>query len=97
MRIYHFHQLKREFWKHSEFVQKSKENSNSTNPELLETRIGVLADPMIKSRNEPVNVGLVAQIICGLHDFKDDTEIENFIDTVFENSCPIVQNLNRYI
>lgn len=85
-----FPSIKKEnFWKHSQFVQKSKENSNSTNPELLETRIGVLADPMIKSRNEPVNVGLVAQIICGLHDFKDDTEIENFIDTVFENSCQL--------
>lgn len=89
MRIYHFHQLKREFLETFRICSKSKENSNSTNPELLETRIGVLADPMIKSRNEPVNVGLVAQIICGLHDFKDDTEIENFIDTVFENSCQL--------
>ena len=88
MRIYHFHQLKRIFG-NIQNLFKNQRNSNSTNPELLETRIGVLADPMIKSRNEPVNVGLVAQIICGLHDFKDDTEIENFIDTVFENSCQL--------
>lgn len=83
-----FPSIKKEHYqKHSDFVQKSKENAND--PELLETRIGVLADPMIKSRNEPVNVGLVAEIICGLHDFKNDTEIENFIDTVFENSCQL--------
>ena len=78
---------KEQFGKHKDFVQKVKENAK--NPELLETRIGLLSEPMIKSRNEPVNVGHVAEILCALHGFKRDQEIEQFIDIVFENSCKV--------
>lgn len=85
-----FPSIKKEHYgKHKDYVQTSKENAK--NPELLETRIGLLSEPMIKSRNEPVNVGLVAEILCALHGFKTDHEIEQFIDTVFENSCKVFQ------
>lgn len=49
--------------------------------------LGLWKYPLVKSRNEPVNVGHVAQVLCGIHGFSTDEEIENFIDTVYENSC----------
>ncbi|RCK62959.1 Deoxyribonuclease Tat-D [Candida viswanathii] len=83
-----FPSLKRDHYvKHKEYVQTTRENAAS--PELLESRIGLLSEPMIKSRNEPVNVGLVAEILCALHGLKEEHEIEQFIDTVFENSCTL--------
>lgn len=51
--------------------------------------IGVLAPPLIKSRNEPVHVGFVAEIMCKLHGLESDSDIETFIDTVYENSCKV--------
>ncbi|KAL6451449.1 hypothetical protein SBY92_002791 [Candida maltosa Xu316] len=86
-----FPSLKRDnYIKHAEFVQKTKENIKE--PETLETRIGVLADPIIKSRNEPVFVGQVAEILCKLHGITEEKEIEKFIDTVFENSCKVFKS-----
>ncbi|KAG7194535.1 uncharacterized protein KQ657_004750 [Scheffersomyces spartinae] len=43
--------------------------------------------PLVKSRNEPVNVGHVAQVVCGIHGFTTEEEIKSFIDTVYDNSC----------
>ncbi|EGV62616.1 hypothetical protein CANTEDRAFT_115155 [Yamadazyma tenuis ATCC 10573] len=52
-------------------------------------RIGQLASPLFKSRNEPVFVGLVAEILCKLHGYTTDEEIETFIDSVYQNSCKL--------
>ncbi|KAG7664901.1 pi038 [[Candida] subhashii] len=83
-----FPSIKKEYYgKHKEFTQKQKENS--ARPELVETRFGPLAHPLFKSRNEPVYVGFVAEILCELHGIKDEKEIESFIDLIFENSCKL--------
>ncbi|KAK6200200.1 putative exonuclease and endonuclease [Scheffersomyces amazonensis] len=83
-----FPSIKKEnFHKHSAIVQSLLENHAT--PETIEYRIGKFAHPFIKSRNEPVNVGQVAQILCALHDLKTDEQIEKFIDIVYENSCKL--------
>lgn len=47
--------------------------------------------PLIKSRNEPVFVGLVAEILCKVHNLSDK-EIEVFLDTIYDNSCRLFLN-----
>lgn len=51
--------------------------------------IGELAYPLYKSRNEPVFVGYVAEIMSELYGIKDEEELEHFLDLVFENSCSL--------
>lgn len=55
-------------------------------PKLLNTSVGIFSHPLIKSRNEPVFVGYVAEIMCHLYGIQDEKDIEEFIDLVFENS-----------
>lgn len=50
---------------------------------------GIFASPLIKSRNEPVFVGLIAEILCNIHGIKKDSDIENFLDTIYENSIKL--------
>lgn len=53
------------------------------------TVIGEFAHPMIKSRNEPVYVGLVAEIMAHLYNLENDVDKRAFIDTVYVNSCKL--------
>ncbi|KAK6463115.1 hypothetical protein DFJ63DRAFT_312441 [Scheffersomyces coipomensis] len=83
-----FPSIKKEnFQKHQTAVQSLLENHKT--PESIDNRVGQFAYPLIKSRNEPVFVGQVAQILVELHNLKTEEEIENFIDTVYENSCKL--------
>lgn len=83
-----FPSIKKEnFEKHRILVQQKLENLG----EAPTTIIGEFAHPLIKSRNEPVFVGLVAEIMASLYGLKSDDEIRNFIDTVYENSCKLFQ------
>ncbi|KAI5950955.1 pi038 [Candida jiufengensis] len=78
-----FPSIKKEnYQKHSIYV-----NENAT--EDSELRFGILSKPMIKSRNEPAEVGQVAEVLCKLHNITEPKEIEKFIDTVFENSLKL--------
>ncbi|KAI5963913.1 pi038 [Candida theae] len=80
-----FPSIKKEHYeKHSQCVQQKVENTGDAS--VLETRIGIFSKPMIKSRNEPVQVGHVAEVLCKLHGITDSHGIENFIDTVYNNS-----------
>lgn len=55
--------------------------------EHLETAaIGPLAPPLVKSRNEPVFVGHVAEVLAKLHGVPD-TEVPRLVDTLYGNSC----------
>lgn len=54
------------------------------------SKIGILAPPLIKSRNEPVFVGLVAEIVCKLHNL-GDKEIEETLDLIYHNSCKLLK------
>lgn len=81
-----FPSIKKEnFEKHTVAVQslseKGKEDDGSG--------IGEFAYPLIKSRNEPVFVGLVAQILCKIHHIEEENEIQEFIDTIYENTCKL--------
>lgn len=58
-------------------------------PDSIDYSIGEFAYPLIKSRNEPVFVGNVAEILCKIHNITEDSAIEEFIDTVYENSCKV--------
>lgn len=78
---------KEHYTKHADFVQKRIEDYRDDTS--TETRIGLLSKPMIKSRNEPVQVGHVAEVLCKLRGITDDSAIENFIDTVFDNSVKV--------
>lgn len=51
--------------------------------------IGEFASPLMKSRNEPVFVGLVAEILCKLGGITEEKEIEHFIDLIYDNSCKL--------
>ncbi|KAI5967758.1 pi038 [Candida margitis] len=83
-----FPSIKKEHYtKHSMYVQQRLENWREEAP--AETRVGVLSRPLIKSRNEPAQVGHVAEILCKLNDITDDSDIEKFIDRVFENSVKV--------
>ncbi|ABN68710.2 predicted protein [Scheffersomyces stipitis CBS 6054] len=73
--------------KHFTFVKEliSQEHNLSN----IDFRVGKFAPPLMKSRNEPVFVGTIAEILCGLHGITDDKEIEDFVDLVYENSCKL--------
>ncbi|RLV91873.1 Deoxyribonuclease Tat-D [Spathaspora sp. JA1] len=72
--------------KHRQFIQNSLENLPEAD---IDTRIGIYSHPMIVSRNEPVNVGHVAEVLCKIHGITQEKEIENFVDLIFENSCKL--------
>jgi TatD DNase family protein len=59
------------------------------NPDSIDYATGEFAYPLIKSRNEPVFVGNVAEILCKVHGITEDRAIEEFIDMVYENSCRV--------
>lgn len=81
-----FPSIKKEnYQKHKTLVQQKLENLG----EAPTTVIGEYAHPLIKSRNEPVFVGLVAEIMAHLYELKTDDEKRTFIDTVYENSCKL--------
>lgn len=61
------------------------------NLEEYEQRVGEFAYPLIRSRNEPVFLGYVAEIMCELYNIKDPKEIENFVDSIYENTCNLLQ------
>lgn len=70
--------------KHTAIVQNKLENSNG---ELNQQVTGELASPLIKSRNEPVNVGHVAQIMATLLGIEGESDTQAFVDEVYQNSC----------
>jgi len=80
---------KENFAKHLDAVELKRKQFQ--NPELIDDRIGDFAHPLVKSRNEPVFVGYIAEIMCSLYGIKDDAEIEQFIDTVYENTCKLLK------
>lgn len=83
-----FPSIKKEHYtKHREYAQKRIESlQHDTAPE---TRLGILSKPLFKSRNEPVQVGHVAEILCKLHGITDNSGVEKFIDTIFDNSVKV--------
>lgn len=81
-----FPSIKKEnFHKHEALVQQKLENIGECPTDL----IGEFAYPLIKSRNEPVFVGSVAEIMAHLYGIKDTTETQEFVDLVYENSCKL--------
>lgn len=58
--------------------------------QAVNSKIGILAPPLIKSRNEPVFIGLVAEIVCKLHNL-DDKDIEKTLDMIYRNSCKLLK------
>lgn len=76
---------KENYYKHTEAAQKRLENIG----EAKTTEIGEFAYPLMKSRNEPVFVGHVACIMASLYGLKTDSEIQDFVDKVYENSCKL--------
>lgn len=79
-----FPSIKKEnFEKHKAQAQQKLENLGQA-PSLT---IGEFAYPLIKSRNEPVFVGQVAEIMAKLHGLENEGDIRNFVDTVYKNSC----------
>lgn len=72
--------------KHFEAVQKLQQLHS---PDCVEQRFGPGAAPLIKSRNEPVFIGQVAQVMCTLNGLTDQNDIQEFIDTVYENTCKL--------
>lgn len=69
--------------KHAALVQLKLESLG----EAPITLVGEFAYPLTKSRNEPVFVGLVAEIMAGLYGLKTEEEKQKLVDTVYENSC----------
>lgn len=53
------------------------------------TEYGPYAYPLVKSRNEPVFVGHVAQIMTALHGIEEEDALRNFVDTIYTNSCKL--------
>lgn len=84
-----FPSIKKEnFSKHQDAIKVLKE-SKKIEESVDYTKIGEFAYPLMKSRNEPVFVGYVAEIMCKLYGIEKDEDIENFIDLVYENSCKL--------
>ena len=82
-----FPSIKKEAYeKHAEYVRQKIKNGAEGS---TDAKIGVYSRPMIKSRNEPVEVGLVAEILCKIHGINEEKDIEAFIDQIFENSCKL--------
>ncbi|KAI5966816.1 pi038 [Candida pseudojiufengensis] len=81
-----FPSIKKEHYqKHSDYVERNKSEDS-------ELRFGILSSPMIKSRNEPVEVGKVAEVLCKLHGITEQKDIEIFIDTIYNNSVKLFNN-----
>lgn len=81
-----FPSIKKEnYTKHTEFIQKRLENVG----EAPTTKIGEFSYPLMRSRNEPVFVGYVAEIMAALYQLKEEEEVEQFVDEVYENSCKL--------
>ncbi|KAK6458896.1 uncharacterized protein RJT20DRAFT_124006 [Scheffersomyces xylosifermentans] len=78
---------KENFQKHNAISQSLIESH--VNPDSINYQVGQFAYPLMKSRNEPVFVGYVAEILCALHGITEEKEIEQFIDLIFENSCKL--------
>lgn len=82
-----FPSIKKEnYHKHQQVVAGRMKTEESTSPNHP---FGDLSYPLYKSRNEPVFVGYVAEIMSELYGIKDEKELELFIDLVFENSCAL--------
>lgn len=78
---------KENFGKHfSKIDEKLKDLPDS---DSVDRTVGEFSHPLIKSRNEPVFVGLIAETMCNLYGIKDDQEIEDLIDQVYLNSCKL--------
>lgn len=81
-----FPSIKKEhFEKHTkqmlELLLKSAEDSQE--------KFRLMMQPLIKSRNEPVFVGFVAEIMARLHGLEEEPKIRDFIDVVYDNSCKL--------
>lgn len=75
------------FVKHTTAVNKLLENHKT--PETIDYRIGQFAYPLMKSRNEPVYVGYVAEIMARLYDITEEKDLEEFLDLVYLNTCKV--------
>ncbi|CAH2354902.1 deoxyribonuclease Tat-D [[Candida] railenensis] len=74
------------FSKHATLAEAhAKEHNKVEN--LFSDATGPLAWPLMQSRNEPVFVGYVAEILCSIYGIQEEKEIQKFIDSVYENSC----------
>ena len=81
---YLFQRLRKEhFAKHQNIIDTIAKQRNL---EKITQPIGEFAYPLIRSRNEPVFVGYVAEIMCELYDIKDPKDIADFIDLIYENT-----------
>lgn len=79
-------------------VNQYEKHKNSVNEVLnihsLETsssNFNMFISPIVKSRNEPVLIGQVAEILCKILNINTEIEIQNFIDTVYENTYNFFQ------
>mmetsp|Transcript_5308 Transcript_5308/g.6055 ORF Transcript_5308/g.6055 Transcript_5308/m.6055 type:complete len:427 (+) Transcript_5308:435-1715(+) len=79
---------KEQFAKHQSAVETLAKQKNLEN---IAQPLGEFAYPLIRSRNETVFVGYVAEIMCELYGLKDPKEIENFVDSIYDNSCRLFQ------
>ena len=81
-----FPSIKREnFTKHEDLIRSFREGRDDISSAIH----GKAAYPIIKSRNEPVFVGLVVQVMCNLYNYTLELEIESLIDTIYENTCDL--------
>ncbi|CCE79433.1 Piso0_001495 [Millerozyma farinosa CBS 7064] len=76
---------KENFGKHLEHIKKLEAESNDQKDSV----IGELAYPLFKSRNEPLYVGYVSEILCAIKGYKNKEEIQQFIDLIYENTTKI--------
>lgn len=79
---------KEHFAKHQNIIDTI---AKQRNVEKVAQPIGEFAYPLIRSRNEPVFVGYVAEVMCELYGIKDPKDIEDFIDLIYENTCKLFQ------
>lgn len=77
---------KENFAKHQTIVETLRQQRNS---DISDQPIGEFAYPLIRSRNEPVFVGYIAEIMCALYGIKEPQDIENFIDSIYDNTCQL--------
>ncbi|ODV79864.1 uncharacterized protein CANTADRAFT_25682 [Suhomyces tanzawaensis NRRL Y-17324] len=83
-----FPSIKKEnFEKHE--INAAKIRQEQKVPESSVAKVGELAYPLIKSRNEPVFVGYVAEIMCELYGYKTEEEKAKFVDLVYENTVKV--------
>lgn len=81
-----FPSIKREnFTKHEDVIKSFRESKNDISSDTH----GKASYPIVKSRNEPVFVGLVVQVMCHLYNYTLELEIKSLIDTVYENTCDL--------